>query len=96
MLAHPQFFFHGQKDFSKVIDIEGRVSEPLECGHYWMLWATFAGIRKQRLIRVGDPFPRSLKGRRSKASPTRPSMSWFIGERFLRKPPYCCLTGVSP
>jgi hypothetical protein len=39
-----QFFFHGQEDFSKVFDIEGWASEPLECGLYWMLWGTFSGI----------------------------------------------------
>jgi hypothetical protein len=34
-LAHPHFFFHGQGDFGKIIDPEGRVVEPLECGRYW-------------------------------------------------------------
>jgi hypothetical protein len=33
----PSFFSHEQEDSRKVIDPEGRVFEPLECGHDWML-----------------------------------------------------------
>jgi hypothetical protein len=47
-LAHPQFFSFVEKKASrKVIDTEGRASEPLECGHDWILWGTFAGIPNQ-------------------------------------------------
>ena len=71
-LAPPQFFFHEQEDFSEVMDTEGRVFEPLECGYYWMLWETLVGMKNHRFVRVRDPIPRSLEGCRSKASPTRP------------------------
>ncbi len=48
LLAHPQFFSFVEKEASrKVIDTEGRVSEPLKCGYDWMLWGTFAGIPNQ-------------------------------------------------
>ncbi len=69
----------------KVTGTEGRVSEPLERGHDWMLWETVAGIKNQGSLRAWDSFRRSLKGCRSKSSPTRPSVSWSIGEQFFRK-----------
>ena len=46
------------------MDTEGRVSEPLECGHHWMLWGTLVCIKDQGSLRAWDSFPRSLKGSR--------------------------------
>jgi hypothetical protein len=73
------FFSLKQEDSRKVIDPEGRVSEPLECGHDWMLWGTLFGIKDQGSLRAWDSSLRSLKGGRSKSSPTRPSVSWSMG-----------------
>jgi len=84
-LPTPNFFIHKEEDFRKVKDTEGRVSEPLECAHDWMLWETLAGIKNEGSLRTWDLFPRSLKGRRSKVSPTRPSLSWSIGEQLFGK-----------
>jgi len=36
-----------KKVFRKVLEAGGRVFEPLECGHHWMLWGTFACIKHQ-------------------------------------------------
>jgi hypothetical protein len=69
------FFFHGQEDLRKDIDTEGQVLEPLECGGHLMLRGTLVGITNEGLVRVPDLVPRSPKGGRSKASPTRPPVS---------------------
>jgi hypothetical protein len=64
-LAHTQFFLsRARGDFGKVIDPEGRVVEPLECGRYWKGWGTFVSMQNQGWVRVRDFFPRLLKGRR--------------------------------
>jgi hypothetical protein len=79
------FLFHGREDFGKVIDTEGRVLEPLECGDHCILQETLVGIKNEGLLRVSDSMPITLKGGRSKASRTRPSVSWKR-EVFFWKP----------
>jgi hypothetical protein len=74
-LPSPIFFFHGQEDLTKDIDAEGRVLEPLECGNHLILGKTLVGIKNEGLLRVSDSMPIPVKGGRSKASPTRPSVS---------------------
>ncbi len=71
----PSFFIHEQEDFRKGIDTEGRVLEPLECGDHCILRETLVDIKNGGWIRVLDSMPIPLKGGRSKASPTRPSVS---------------------
>jgi hypothetical protein len=58
--------------FEKVIDTEGRVFEPLECGGYWILWEAPVGIKNEGLVRLSNSMPIPLKGGRSKASPATP------------------------
>jgi len=53
ILPSPRFFILQEEDFRKVNDTEGRVSEPLECGHDWILWGTGLGIKDSR-------FPKGL------------------------------------
>jgi hypothetical protein len=73
-LPSPSFFFHGQEDLRKGIDTEGQVLEPLECGDYWILLEILVGIKNEGLVRGLSSMPVPLKGGRSKASPTRPSV----------------------
>jgi hypothetical protein len=65
--------------FEKVIDTEGRVFKPLECGGYWILWEAPVGIKNEGLVRLSNSMPIPLKGGRSKASPAHPSVSWAKG-----------------
>jgi hypothetical protein len=46
-LPTPVFFSQEPEDSKKVIDPEGRVSEPLECGYDWMLWGTLVVIKNR-------------------------------------------------
>jgi hypothetical protein len=73
-LARPQFFL-SWKDVRKDIDTEGRVLEPSEYGDHWILRETLSDIKNEALVRVSDSMPIPLKGGRSKASPTHPSVS---------------------
>ena len=67
-------------------------AEPLECGHEWMVWGTLPSLNNQVEERFEPPSRGPFRGCRSKASPTRPSVS-----KPLRKDVfYYCPTGVGP
>jgi len=85
-LPSPSFFFRGQEDLRKSSDTEGQVLEPLECGDHWILLETLVGIKNEGLVRVWNSMLVPLKSGRSKASPTRPSVSWRKENLFLEAP----------
>ena len=79
------------------MDTEERVSEPLECGHDWMLWGTLVGIKKCRGAPLRAPqdsghtcVPKHFGAQAQRTAPTA------IGEWFFRNRLYGCLTGVGP
>ena len=75
ILPTPSFL---KKAFRKVLDAEGRVFEPLECGHHWMLRGTFAASRIKVEEGFGIPSPDHLEDAALKflqPAPTRPSLS---------------------
>jgi hypothetical protein len=70
--------------------------EPLEGGHDGMLWGALAGIKNQGPLWTWDSFRRSLKGRRSKASPTRPSLQSHPMPHFRSKSSFVKKKGGMP
>ena len=76
---HP---FWTKKVFRKIIDAEGPVLEPFECGHEWIV-SEASPLNNQVEERVQPPSRGPFKGSRSKASPTRPSVSERTEEEYV-------------